>query len=216
MQNDVDIEWRLDEGHIPYFDALDIMEERNHLVQGEHEKELIWLLEHPPLYTAGTSADPSELLSPKFPIFQTGRGGRHTYHGPGQRIGYLILNLKKRQADVRNFVHSLEHWIISALAKFEVEAWAVEGRVGIWCKNQDGEEAKIGAIGIRIKKWVTMHGFSVNIDPDLSHFDDIIPCGISEFPVTSLTQLGIKASMDDFDQALHSCLPDFLRMIAKK
>ncbi|WP_109357187.1 lipoyl(octanoyl) transferase LipB [Sphingorhabdus sp. EL138] len=210
-----DIEWRTSEDKIAYPDALEQMEQRNAAIHQGETPELIWLLEHPPLYTAGTSADPSELLSQKFPVFQTGRGGRHTYHGPGQRVGYIMLNLKKRQTDVRNFVHALEDWVISALAEFEINARAVEGRVGIWCNTPQGEEAKIGAIGIRIRKWVTMHGFSVNIDPDLSHFGGIIPCGISEYPVTSLKQLGVTATLNDFDAALKKTAPDFLAAIDK-
>ncbi|GAB5481224.1 MAG: lipoyl(octanoyl) transferase LipB [Parasphingorhabdus sp.] len=210
-----DIEWRKSEDKIAYPDALEQMEQRNAAIHQGETPELIWLLEHPPLYTAGTSADPSELLSQKFPVFQTGRGGRHTYHGPGQRVGYIMLNLKKRQADVRNFVHALEDWVISALAEFGINARAVEGRVGIWCNTPQGEEAKIGAIGIRIRKWVTMHGFSVNIDPDLSHFGGIVPCGISEYPVTSLKQLGVTATLNDFDAALKKTAPDFLAAIDK-
>ncbi len=210
-----DIEWRTSEDKIAYPDALEQMEQRNAAIHQGETPELIWLLEHPPLYTAGTSADPSELLSQKFPVFQTGRGGRHTYHGPGQRVGYIMLNLKKRQADVRNFVHALEDWVISALAEFGINARAVEGRVGIWCNTPQGEEAKIGAIGIRIRKWVTMHGFSVNIDPDLSHFGGIVPCGISEYPVTSLKQLGVTATLNDFDAALKKTAPDFLAAIDK-
>lgn len=210
-----DIEWRISDTRIAYPDALAEMEQRNAAIHSGELPELIWLLEHPPLYTAGTSADPAELLSQEFPVFETGRGGRHTYHGPGQRVGYVMLNLKKRQADVRNFVHALEGWVIGALAEFGVKARAVDGRVGIWCDTPQGEEAKIGAIGIRIRKWVTMHGFSVNIDPDLSHFGGIIPCGISEYPVTSLKQLGIDAAMEDFDAALKKTAPDFLATIDK-
>ncbi len=210
-----DIEWRISEAKIAYPDALEQMERRNSAIHRGEAPELIWLLEHPPLYTAGTSADPAELLSQEFPVFQTGRGGRHTYHGPGQRVGYIMLNLKKRQTDVRNFVHALEDWVISALAEFEIDARAVEGRVGIWCNTPQGEEAKIGAIGIRIRKWVTMHGFSVNIDPDLSHFGGIIPCGISEYPVTSLKQLGVTATLNDFDAALKKTAPGFLAAIDK-
>ncbi len=212
----LNIEWRISDAPIAYPDALAEMEQRNAAIYNDAQSELIWLLEHPPLYTAGTSADPSELLSQEFPVFETGRGGRHTYHGPGQRVGYVMLDLKKRQADVRNFVHALEDWVIRALHEFDVEARAVEGRVGIWCNTPRGEEAKIGAIGIRIRKWVTMHGFAVNIDPDLSHFGGIIPCGISEYPVTSLKQLGIQASLHDFDAALKKTAPDFLAAIDKK
>lgn len=209
------IEWRISDGKIAYPDALAEMEGRNSAIHTGEASELIWLLEHPPLYTAGTSADPAELLSEDFPVYKTGRGGRHTYHGPGQRVGYVMLNLKKRQADVRNFVHALEDWVIRALSEFGVNARAVDGRVGIWCDTPQGEEAKIGAIGIRIRKWITMHGFSVNIDPDLSHFGGIVPCGISEYPVTSLKQLGIDATLDDFDAALKKTAPEFFAAIDK-
>lgn len=210
-----DIEWRVSEEKIAYPDALAEMERRNAAVQAGEQPELIWLLEHPPLYTAGTSSDPAELLSSEFPVYETGRGGRHTYHGPGQRVGYVILDLKKRHSDVRGFVHALEDWVIAALAEFHVQARPAEGRVGIWCDTPDGQEAKIGAIGIRIRKWVTMHGFSVNIDPDLSHFGGIIPCGISEYPVTSLRQLGLATSLAAFDTALRNTAPDFLAAIEK-
>ncbi len=215
MTNLSDIEWRISDKQIAYPDALSEMEERNAAIYLGRQPELIWLLEHPPLYTAGTSSDPAELLSQDFPVYTTGRGGRHTYHGPGQRVGYVMLNLKKRQADVRNYVHALEDWVIEALAEFGISARAVEGRVGIWCDTPQGQEAKIGAIGIRIRKWVTMHGFSVNIDPDLSHFGGIVPCGISEYPVTSLRQLGITATLEDFDLALKKTAPAFLTAIDK-
>jgi len=213
MTSPNDIEWRISPGKIEYPDALAEMERRNTAVQAGEARELIWLLEHPPLYTAGTSSDPAELLSQDFPVYATGRGGRHTYHGPGQRVGYVILDLKRRQADVRGFVHALEDWVIAALAEFGVSARAVDGRVGIWCDTPDGQEAKIGAIGIRIRKWVTMHGFSVNIDPDLSHFGGIIPCGISEYPVTSLAQLGIEIGLEAFDEALRKTAGGFLKAI---
>ena len=191
------------------------MEARNEAVRLNKAPELIWLLEHPPVYTAGTSSNPAELLSSSFPVYETGRGGRHTYHGPGQRVGYIIVDLKKHTPDVRGFVHALEEWVIAALEQFGVSARAIDGRVGIWCDRSDGQEAKIGAIGIRIRKWVTMHGFSVNINPELDHFNGIIPCGISEYPVTSLTELGVKASMADFDTALQSTFPQFLKSIEK-
>ncbi|OAN99684.1 lipoate-protein ligase B [Sphingomonadales bacterium EhC05] len=208
-----DIEWRVSTQQIAYPEALAEMESRNAAVQAGEQKELIWLLEHPPLYTAGTSSDPTELLSQEFPVFETGRGGRHTYHGPGQRVGYVILNLKKRKSDVRGFVHAVEAWVIAALAECRITARAVDGRVGIWCDTPDGQEAKIGAIGIRIRKWVTMHGFSVNIDPDLSHFAGIIPCGISEYPVTSMKQLGIAIKLQEFDEALYKTADAFLSAI---
>ena len=210
MNGSNDIEWRISSEKIEYPAALEEMERRNAAVQAGEAKELIWLLEHPPLYTAGTSSDPAELLSQAFPVYQTGRGGRHTYHGPGQRVGYVVLNLKNRNADVRGFVHALEDWVIAALAEFGVSARAVDGRVGIWCDTPDGREAKIGAIGIRIRKWVTMHGFSVNLAPDLSHFGGIVPCGIAEYGVTSLARLGLTVTPRQWDDALIANSADFL------
>ena len=207
------IEWRVSESPVPYPEALAEMEARHAAILAGEKPDMIWFLEHPPLYTAGTSSDPSELLSSEFPVYETGRGGRHTYHGPGQRVGYLMLNLKKRNNDVRTFVHALENWVIAALAEFGIEARPEDGRIGIWCDTPEGQEAKIGAIGIRIRKWITMHGFSVNIDPDLSHYNGIIPCGISDYPVTSLKQLGIEANLASFDKALRKTAPDFLKAI---
>ncbi len=186
------------------------MEARNKSVREGKAPERIWLLEHPPVYTAGTSADPAELVDPRFDVIKTGRGGRYTYHGPGQRVGYLILDLAKRGKDVRCFVHAIEGWVIATLADFGIEAWAVDGRVGIWTRDVDGREAKIGAIGVRVRRWVTMHGFSVNLDPDLSHFDGIVPCGIQEFGVTSLAKLGNTLSAADWDEALIARVPSFL------
>ncbi|WOE75131.1 lipoyl(octanoyl) transferase LipB [Alterisphingorhabdus coralli] len=206
-------QWQVSDGLTGYEDALATMEARNQAVQAGDAEELIWLLEHPPLYTAGTSADPSELLTQDFPVFETGRGGRHTYHGPGQRVGYLMLDLNRRGRDIRCFVHALEGWVINALSDFDVAARRAEGRIGIWVDGPDGREAKIGAIGIRVRKWVTMHGFAVNIDPALDHFTGIIPCGISEYPVTSLRALGKDANMDDFDAALERHLPTFLNAL---
>lgn len=203
-------EWQVSPGLTGYPQALTTMEARNQAVQAGNIDELIWLLEHPPLYTAGTSADPAELLSRQFPVFETGRGGRHTYHGPGQRVGYLMLDLNKRGRDIRCFVHALEGWVIAALGDFDIAARRAQGRVGIWVNGPDGREAKIGAIGIRVRKWVTMHGFAINIDPALDHFAGIIPCGISEYPVTSLAALGKQAGMADFDAALERHLPAFL------
>ena len=209
-----DIDWEIADGLVAYPDALAIMDARQTAIR-EGARELIWLLEHPPLYTGGTSADPAELLSQQFPVYDTGRGGRYTYHGPGQRVGYVMLDLAKRGKDVRCYVHALEGWVIDALAEFGVAARRAEGRIGIWCDDQQGQEAKIGAIGVRIRKWVTAHGFAVNVAPDLSHFGGIVPCGISEFPVTSLADLGISASLADFDVALHRTAPDFLSALAK-
>jgi len=187
---------------VPYREALDAMTARNAAVQEGKARELIWLLEHPPVYTAGTSAAADELLDPRFDVVEAGRGGRYTYHGPGQRVGYLVLDLGKRARDVRGFVHAVEGWVIDTLGDFGVEAWRAAGRVGIWTRGGDGREAKIGAIGIRIRRWVTMHGFSVNLAPDLTHFGGIVPCGIEEFGVTSLAALGISVAPEEWDRAL--------------
>ena len=203
-------EWRVSPGLTPYPDALAEMEARNQAIERGEAGELLWLLEHPPLYTAGTSADPAELLSQQFPVFDTGRGGRYTYHGPGQRVGYVLLDLRQRGKDVRCFVHAVEGWVIAALADLGVPARRAEGRVGIWTDNRLGQEAKIGAIGVRVRRWVTMHGFAVNVDPDLAHFGGIVPCGIAEYPVTSLADLGIAASMADLDAALAAHADAFL------
>lgn len=209
------VEWRIESEPMPYPVALREMEERAAAIVAGEAGERIWLIEHPPLYTAGTSADRSELLDPRFPVYDAGRGGRYTYHGPGQRVGYLSIDLAKRGKDIRNFVHNLEGWVIAALADFGVSARRAEGRIGIWTDDLDGREAKIGAIGVRVRRWVTLHGFSVNIDPDLSHFSGIVPCGISEFPVTSLSALGIAATMSDFDAALRGHFPAFLASLRK-
>jgi len=204
------MEWRVETRPVPYPEALADMEERAAAIHAGMANERVWLLEHPPLYTAGTSADRSELLDPRFPVYDAGRGGRYTYHGPGQRVGYLNIDLGKRGKDVRNFVHNLEGWVIETLADFGVAARRAEGRIGIWTGDPQGREAKIGAIGVRVRRWVTLHGFSVNIDPDLSHFSGIVPCGISEFPVTSLAALGKDVTMAEFDDALKRHFPSFI------
>lgn len=209
------IEWDVTAGQIAYPQALARMDTRQSDIRASGAKELIWLLEHPPLYTGGTSADPAELLSQQFPVYDTGRGGRYTYHGPGQRVGYVMLDLAQRGKDVRCYVHALEGWVIAALAHFGVAARRADGRIGIWCETLDGREAKIGAIGVRIRRWVTAHGFAVNIAPDLSHFGGIVPCGIAEYPVTSLADLGIDANLPDFDAALLAEFPNFLNALAK-
>jgi lipoyl(octanoyl) transferase len=209
------IEWDVAAGQIAYPQALARMDTRQSDIRARGAKELIWLLEHPPLYTGGTSADPAELLSQQFPVYDTGRGGRYTYHGPGQRVGYVMLDLAQRGKDVRCYVHALEGWVIAALAHFGVAARRANGRIGIWCDTRDGREAKIGAIGVRIRRWVTAHGFAVNIAPDLSHFGGIVPCGIAEYPVTSLADLGIDANLRDFDAALLAEFPNFLNALAK-
>jgi lipoyl(octanoyl) transferase len=210
-----DIDWEVSPGLTPYPKAVARMEALQAAIRDDGARELVWLLEHPPLYTGGTSADPAELLTRQFPVYDSGRGGRYTYHGPGQRVGYVMLDLAKRCKDVRCYVHALEGWVIDALARFGVAARRAEGRVGIWCDDADGSEAKIGAIGVRIRRWVTMHGFAVNVAPDLSHFGGIVPCGIAEFPVTSLAALGVDTTMHDFDEALRACFPAFLGNLAK-
>jgi lipoyl(octanoyl) transferase len=209
MQSD-DIEWRVSESLLPYPETLAEMEARAAAVREGSARELVWLLEHPPLYTAGTSAVASDLIAPdRFPVYPVGRGGKYTYHGPGQRVGYLVLDLDKRGRDVRCFVHMLETWLIGALAELGVKAWIAEGRVGVWTEH-NGQEAKIGAIGVRVRRWVTLHGFSVNIAPDLTHFGGIVPCGLPEYPVTSLAELGKVTDMKQFDAALRSGFEAFL------
>ncbi|URD61980.1 lipoyl(octanoyl) transferase LipB [Sphingomonas sp. KRR8] len=209
------IEWRVSKGQVPYPEALAEMEAHARAIRDEGAAERIWLLEHPPLFTAGTSADPSELFNPQaFPVFSAGRGGRYTYHGPGQRVGYLMLDLDKRGRDIRRFVHALEGWMIAALAQLGVEARREEGRIGIWT-GAGPAQAKIGAIGVRVRRWVTLHGFSINVAPNLQHFGGIVPCGIAEFGVTSLAALGNKAGTAELDSALWAHLPEFLADLAK-
>lgn len=202
MQTLEQIEIRQARDPVPYRDALAEMHVRNAAICGGTARELIWLLEHPPVYTAGTSAAAAELLDPRFEVVEAGRGGRYTYHGPGQRVGYLLLNLAPRARDVRGFVHAVEGWVINTLGDFGVRSWRAEGRVGIWTEGPDGRDAKIGAIGVRIRRWVTMHGFSVNLSPDLAHFGGIVPCGIEEFGVTSLAALGIAVAPEAWDRAM--------------
>ena len=208
-----DMAWEEAAGPIAYPEAVARMDARQTAIRDGSGEELIWLLEHPPLYTAGTSADPAELLQHRFPVFDSGRGGRYTYHGPGQRVGYVMLNLNERGRDVRCFVHALEGWVIAALGEFGIAARRAEGRIGIWCDDAQGREAKIGAIGVRVRRWVTAHGFAVNVNPDLSHFAGIVPCGISEFPVTSMAALGIDAGMADLDAALRQHFGRFLAAV---
>lgn len=205
-----EIELRRESAQISYRGALATMDERNHAIAEGQARELVWLLEHPPVYTAGTSASATELLDPRFEVVEAGRGGRYTYHGPGQRVGYVLLDLGRRGKDVRRFVHGLEGWIIATLADFRVESWRAEGRIGIWTRDIDGREAKIGAIGVRVRRWVTMHGFAVNLAPDLTHFSGIVPCGIKAFGVTSLERLGIAVAPDAWDRALLARAGDFL------
>lgn len=209
------IELRRDLEQVPYRAALDFMTARNAAIAEGTTRELIWLLEHPAVYTAGTSAAADELLDPRFEVVEAGRGGRYTYHGPGQRVGYVLLDLKRRARDVRGFVHAIEGWVIDTLADFGVESWRAPGRIGIWTRDIDGREAKIGAIGVRVRRWVTMHGFSVNIAPDLSHFGGIVPCGIEEFGVTSLARLGLAVDFEAWDAALLKRAGDFLAALER-
>jgi len=200
-------EWRIAPGLTPYPEAVAFMEERAAAIAAGQRPDLVWLVEHPPIYTAGTSAKDSDLLDARFPVFKTGRGGQFTYHGPGQRVGYVMLDLKPRGSDVRAFVHDLEEWLIRTLAAFNVRGERREGRVGIWVARGSRED-KIAAIGVRVRRWVTFHGVSLNVDPDLTHFDGIVPCGISEHGVTSLHDLGVLVSMADVDVAMRQAFDE--------
>ncbi len=205
------VEWKVSHGLTDYRQALAAMEARAAAIRAGEANELVWLLEHPPLFTAGTSAAADELINPMdFPVFDAGRGGRYTYHGPGQRVGYLMLDLDKRGRDIRRFVHSLEGWLIAALADLGVDARREPGRIGLWV-GRGPDEAKIAAIGVRVKRWVTLHGFSINVEPELSHFAGIVPCGIADYGVTSLKSLGNKAELADVDAALAKNFQRFLR-----
>ncbi|MEY4879060.1 MAG: lipoyl/octanoyl transferase [Pseudomonadota bacterium] len=195
------VEWRLSDSPIPYVQAVADMEARVEAIIKGEAPEQVWLLEHPSIYTAGTSAKEADLLDARFPVFQTGRGGQFTYHGPGQRIGYVMLNLKSRKADIRGYVHDLEEWLIRALKEFNVKGERRADRVGIWVARH-GREDKIAAIGVRLRRWVTFHGVSLNVEPDLSHFTGIVPCGVTEHGVTSLAALGLPVTAHDVDVAL--------------
>ncbi|MCV2882541.1 lipoyl(octanoyl) transferase LipB [Actibacterium sp. XHP0104] len=205
------VEWRTTDGLTDYDDAVAFMEERAAAIAEGRADELIWLVEHPPLYTAGTSARREDLTDPdRFPVYDTKRGGQYTYHGPGQRVAYVMLDVGKRGHDVRRFVHQLESWVIATLDEFNIKGEIREGRVGVWVTrndkplNADGtpREDKIAAIGIRLRKWVSFHGISINVEPDLDHFGGIVPCGIREHGVTSLVDLGLPVTMADLDVAL--------------
>jgi lipoyl(octanoyl) transferase len=211
------VEWRVEPGLTDYKTALSFMENRAAAIRNEGAAEMVWLVEHPPLYTAGSSADPQDLLQPdRFPVFDAGRGGEYTYHGPGQRVAYVMLDLKRRREDVRAFVASLEEWIIRSLASFNVKGERREDRVGVWVvrperpplPNGQPAEDKIAAIGIRLKRWVSFHGIAVNIEPDLSHFGGIVPCGIQGYGVTSLVDLGLPVTMGDYDVALKTAFEE--------
>ena len=201
------VEWRISEGLTPYETALAVMDERAAAIAEAREPELVWLLEHAPLYTAGTSAQAQDLVEARFPVHQTGRGGQFTYHGPGQRVSYLMLDLKRRAPDVRRYVATLEEWLIRTLAAFNVRGERREDRIGVWIARPDagtGREDKIAAIGIRLKRWVSLHGIALNVDPDLAQFSGIVPCGVadSRYGVTSLVDLGHTVSMPEVDMAL--------------
>jgi lipoyl(octanoyl) transferase len=201
------VEWRVTEGLTPYETALAVMDDRVAAIANGDAPELVWLLEHPPLYTAGTSAKDGDLVEARFPVHQTGRGGQFTYHGPGQRVVYLMLDLKRRTPDVRRFVATLEEWLIRTLSGFNVRAGRREDRVGVWVARPErgaGHEDKIAAIGIRLKRWVSLHGIAFNVDPDLTHFSGIVPCGVADqrYGVTSLVDLGHLVTMPEVDMAL--------------
>ncbi len=205
------VEWLVAEGLLPYPDAVAAMEARAEAIRAGKATEQVWLVEHPPLYTAGTSAKDKDLIAPdRFPVFHVGRGGEFTYHGPGQRVVYLMLDLNRRGPDLRRYVATLEDWIIATLARFNVTGERREGRIGVWVRRPDkprlpdGREAedKIAAIGIRVRRWVTFHGISLNVDPDLEHYSGIVPCGVTGYGVTSLIDLGIPVSMAEVDSAL--------------
>ena len=212
MADGGEIEWRITPGLSPYPPVLAEMEARAAAIRAGEAPELCWLLEHPPLYTAGTSARDEDLLTPdRLPVFRTGRGGQYTYHGPGQRIGYVMLDLQRRGPDLRVYIWRLEEWLIRTLARFGVEGERREGRIGIWVVKPDGAEAKIGALGVRVRRWVTYHGVAINLDPDLGHFGGIVPCGISRFGVTSLADLGLTTTMQELDAALMATFEQVFR-----
>ena len=194
--------WINADSPVDYEAGVAFMERRVAEIHEGISPETVWLLEHPPLYTAGTSADDSDLLQAKFPVHHTGRGGEYTYHGPGQRIAYVMLDLRGRGQDVRGFVCNLEEWVIRTLGEFGVKGERKNDRIGVWVTHEDGGEEKIAAIGVRVRKWITYHGLSINVAPDLSHYDGIIPCGIKDHGVTSLQALGIEASLQDVDEVL--------------
>jgi lipoyl(octanoyl) transferase len=207
----IDLEWRIDDALTEYPDALAAMQARVAAIRAGTATDMVWLVEHPPLYTAGTSAKPAELTDPaRFPIFKAGRGGQWTYHGPGQRTAYVMLDLNRRHGrvppqDVRGYVHGLEEWLIRALDRFNVKGERRDGRVGIWVADPaTGAESKIGAIGVRVSRWVSWHGVALNVEPNLAHFGGIIPCGLPQYGVTSLAALGISATMHDADAALRA------------
>ena len=205
------VEWRIDAAPVAYPEAVAAMEARVADIRAGRAAEQVWLLEHPPLYTAGTSARDEDLVQPgRFPVYRTGRGGQYTYHGPGQRVAYVMLDLQRRGADLRRYVGQLEEWLIRSLAAFNVVGERREGRVGIWIarESEGGREDKIAAIGVRVRRWVTYHGISLNVEPDLSHFEGIVPCGVREHGVTSLVDLGLPVTLADADVALKAAFEE--------
>jgi lipoyl(octanoyl) transferase len=203
------VEWRVNDAPVPYERAVAEMDARVEAIARGAAGELAWLIEHPPLYSAGTSADPADLIDARFPVHRTGRGGQFTYHGPGQRVVYLMLDLKRRKPDIRCYVASLEEWLIRTLRRFQVKGERREDRIGVWVRRPErgaGHEDKIAAIGVRVRRFVTLHGISLNVDPDLSHFAGIVPCGVNEprYGVTSLFDLGVPVSMPEVDMALRA------------
>ena len=201
--NTMSLEWRHSEDPVDYAAAIAGMEARVAQIREGTAPELVWLLEHPPLYTAGTSANDSDLLLPdRLPVFTSGRGGEYTYHGPGQRVAYVMLDLKARGGDVRGHVRNLEQWLIDTLAEFGIAGERRPSRVGVWVQRPGGGENKVAALGVRVRRWVSYHGVSLNVAPDLSHYEGIVPCGIAEHGVTSLKELGVEASLEDVDAAL--------------
>jgi lipoyl(octanoyl) transferase len=215
MEVPADIEWIESASPVAYDEALAFMTKRAAAIRDGTASECVWLLEHPPLFTAGTSADPAELTNAMdFPVYEAGRGGRYTYHGPGQRVVYLMLDLEKRGKDIRCFVHALEQWMIDTIADLGVSAHRADGRIGIWVGEGPGE-AKIGALGVRVKRWVTLHGMALNVAPDLTHFSGIVPCGIAEYGVTSLAELGKQIPLQTVDAALKQSFRPFLNSLAR-
>jgi lipoyl(octanoyl) transferase len=201
----VAVDWLMSEKPVPYPEALAAMEARVQAIRAGRQRELVWLLEHPPLYTAGTSARAEDLLAPaRFPVFTAGRGGQYTYHGPGQRVAYVMLDLQRRGPDLRAYIWRLEDWLIRTLQEFGIQGERRAGRVGIWVVKPDGTEAKIAAIGVRIRRWVSYHGVALNLDPELDHFAGIVPCGIRGFGVTSIAELGYGTSMAELDRVLRA------------
>jgi lipoyl(octanoyl) transferase len=214
--DDRPVEWRVEPGRVPYPEAVAFMEARAAAIADGEAGELAWLVEHPPLYTAGVSAKAADLLEPRFPVFESGRGGQFTYHGPGQRVAYVMLDLRERGRDVRAFVQALEAWIIDALAAFNVDGLVRERRVGVWVEHgSPRRESKIAAIGVKLRRWVSFHGISLNVEPDLSHFDGIVPCGVREHGVTSLVDLGRPVTLDEADSALKASFERVFGRVAK-